>query len=69
MTVRSLRDVVREQVHAAERDALVAALRETGGNKARAARLLQVDYKTIHSKIKEYGIGIERGKDDGHQEK
>ena len=69
VTVRSLRDVVREQVHAAERDALVAALRETGGNKARAARLLQVDYKTIHSKIKEYGIGIERGKDDGHQEK
>jgi DNA-binding NtrC family response regulator len=31
-------------------------LRKTGGNKAKAARLLQVDYKTIQSKIKHYGI-------------
>ncbi len=69
VTVRSLRDVVRQQVQAAERDALISALRETEGNKARAARLLQIDYKTIHSKIKEYGITIEKGKDNGHEEK
>jgi two-component system nitrogen regulation response regulator GlnG len=31
----------------------------TGGNKAKAARLLQVDYKTLHTKVKEYGIQIE----------
>jgi two-component system nitrogen regulation response regulator GlnG len=41
---------------AVEREALSHALRKTGGNKARAARLLQVDYKTIQSKIKNYGI-------------
>jgi DNA-binding NtrC family response regulator len=27
-----------------------------GGNKTKTARLLQVDYKTLHSKLKEYGI-------------
>jgi DNA-binding NtrC family response regulator len=35
------------------------ALRKTGGNKAKAARLLQVDYKTLYTKVKEYGIRIE----------
>jgi two-component system nitrogen regulation response regulator GlnG len=35
---------------------IVDALRASGGNKAKAARLLQVDYKTLHSKVKEYGI-------------
>jgi two-component system nitrogen regulation response regulator GlnG len=38
--------------------AILQALRRTGGNKAKAARLLQVDYKTLHSKVKEYGIQI-----------
>jgi two-component system nitrogen regulation response regulator GlnG len=39
-----------------EREVLLQTLRQTGGNKAKAARLLQVDYKTIQSKIKHYGI-------------
>jgi two-component system nitrogen regulation response regulator GlnG len=39
-----------------ERDVLIEVLRETGGNKARAARMLQIDYKTIHTKIREYGL-------------
>jgi transcriptional regulator with GAF, ATPase, and Fis domain len=39
--------------------AIVHALRRAGGNKAKAARLLQVDYKTLHSKVKEYGIRID----------
>jgi DNA-binding NtrC family response regulator len=39
-----------------ERGLLLQTLRKTGGNKAKAARLLQVDYKTIQSKIKHYGI-------------
>jgi two-component system nitrogen regulation response regulator GlnG len=42
-----------------ERLAIVLALRKAGGNKAKAARLLQVDYKTLHSKVKEYGIQID----------
>ncbi|MGA8832157.1 MAG: helix-turn-helix domain-containing protein [Desulfomonilaceae bacterium] len=37
---------------------LAKVLRKTGGNKAKAARLLQIDYKTIHSKIKQYGIKL-----------
>ena len=58
--VRSLREAVREQTMTTERTILVDALRRSGGNKAMAARLLHIDYKTIHSKIKEYGITIDR---------
>jgi two-component system nitrogen regulation response regulator GlnG len=41
-----------------ERQALVEALLRVGGNKARAARLLQIDYKTIQTKIRKYGISL-----------
>ena len=47
----------REQaVVKAESEAIRAALIATGGNKAAAARLLKVDYKTLWYKLKEYGI-------------
>jgi two-component system nitrogen regulation response regulator GlnG len=39
---------------------IVQALRGSGGNKAKAARLLHVDYKTMHTKVKEYGIDFEQ---------
>jgi two-component system nitrogen regulation response regulator GlnG len=52
----SLRAIVAQSTTALEREVLSEALRRTGGNKAKAARLLQVDYKTIQSKIKRYGI-------------
>ena len=55
----SLRKIVRNNMVHVERMAIVDAMRRTGGNKAKAARLLQVDYKTLHSKVKEYGIQIE----------
>jgi two-component system nitrogen regulation response regulator GlnG len=55
----SLREIVRSNTVHVERTAIIHALRRTGGNKAKAARLLQVDYKTLHSKVKEYGIQIE----------
>ena len=32
------------------------ALEETGGNKTKAAELLKVSYKTLLTKIKDYGI-------------
>jgi two-component system nitrogen regulation response regulator GlnG len=54
-----LRDIVRRQTIHVERNAIIQALRRTGGNKAKAALLLQVDYKTLHSKVKVYGIQIE----------
>jgi len=56
---RSLREIVRGNTVHVERLAIVLALRRTGGNKAKAARLLQVDYKTLHSKVKGYGIQID----------
>ncbi|MGA3096323.1 MAG: sigma-54 dependent transcriptional regulator [Bryobacteraceae bacterium] len=55
----SLRETVRSNTVHVERIAIVHALRRTGGNKAKAARLLQVDYKTLHSKVKEYGIQVQ----------
>ena len=39
-----------------EREILLRALRISQGNKALAARILQIDYKTIHTKLKLYEI-------------
>ena len=39
-----------------ERAILLRALELTDGNKAQSARLLRIDYKTIHSKLKAHGI-------------
>ncbi len=52
----SLREVVAQSTAALEHEVLIQTLRQTGGNKAKAARLLQIDYKTIQSKIQKYGI-------------
>ena len=40
----------------AERQAIRLALHATRGNKSEAARLLRVDYKTLHLKMKRFGI-------------
>lgn len=53
-----LKEIVKRTTAEVERRVLTRVLRRTKGNKAEAARLLQVDYKTIHSKIKEYAIEI-----------
>lgn len=42
---------LRHRVRAIERDAVVAALEQAGGNKAAAARLLGIDYKTYRTKL------------------
>jgi len=52
----SLKEIVQQSVLAVETEVINEVLRFTGGNKARAARLLQVDYKTIHTKVKKFGI-------------
>ena len=52
----SLGEIVQQSVLAVEKEVLNEVLRFTGGNKARAARLLQVDYKTVHTKVKKFGI-------------
>ncbi len=56
-----LKEIVRRNTIAIEREVLTQVLRKSGGNKAKAARLLQVDYKTVHSKVKEYGIEMDDG--------
>jgi DNA-binding NtrC family response regulator len=63
----SLKEIVRRSVIDVERGVLAQVLRKTKGNKAEAARLLQIDYKTIHTKIKQYRITIHREGSDGQE--
>jgi two-component system response regulator HydG len=45
--------VAREEI---EKEELVKALRSTGGNKAKAARMLKIDRATIYAKLKKYSL-------------
>ncbi len=56
----SLKEAVKRLTARAEREILIDTLRRTGGNRALAARLLQIDYKTIQSKIRDLGISFDR---------
>ena len=47
---------LRAAVAEAERAALIAALRAADGNKAEAARILGVSYKTLFNKLNEHGV-------------
>ena len=53
---RPLKEIVRREVADVERTVIGQVLRHTRGNKAEAARLLRVDYKTILTKIRQLGI-------------
>jgi DNA-binding NtrC family response regulator len=55
-TVRDQVVPLRAAVAEAERGAIMAALRVAAGNKAEAARLLGVSYKTLFNKLHELGI-------------
>jgi len=57
----SLKEILQQSITAVEREVFTQVLKQTGGNKAKAARLLQVDYKTIHEKVKKLGIWIDKG--------
>jgi two-component system nitrogen regulation response regulator GlnG len=57
----SLKEIVQQSATAVEREVLTQILKHTGGNKAKASRLLKIDYKTIHEKVKKLGIQTERG--------
>jgi len=56
----SLREIAGRAAAEAERQAIRLALRATRGNKSAAARLLRVDYKTLHVKIKQFGISAKQ---------
>jgi DNA-binding NtrC family response regulator len=60
----SLKEIVHRSVATVEREVLVQVLKYTKGNKAKAARLLQIDYKTIHTKMKQFGINRSGGGHD-----
>ncbi len=60
----SLREIVQQSTIALEREVLVHVLKITGGNKAKAARYLKIDYKTIHEKAKRLGILTEKSGDE-----
>ncbi len=43
----------------AEREQLLEALRRTGGNRTRAADLLNIHRATLYFRLRKYGIGLE----------
>ncbi len=56
----TLPEIAQAAVKNAEKSRIKAVLLQTGGNKTRAAEMLKVSYKTLLTKIKEYGIGGDR---------
>ncbi len=52
----TLEDAAKEALRLVETQRIKKALQETRGNKTRASELLDVSYKTLLTKIKEYGI-------------
>jgi DNA-binding NtrC family response regulator len=53
-----LHAVAESAARAAERSRITDVLTKTKGNKSRAAEILKVSYKTLLTKIKEYGISV-----------
>jgi DNA-binding NtrC family response regulator len=53
---RTLKEVGEQAAMLAERQAIREALDAAGGNKTEAARLLRTDYKTLHVRMKRYGL-------------
>jgi two-component system, NtrC family, response regulator HydG len=51
-----LRTVVRDAVSLTERTRIVEALRKTGGNRLRAAKLLRISRAGLYNKLREYGL-------------
>jgi DNA-binding NtrC family response regulator len=52
----SLESIAKGALRAAETERIAKVLKETRGNKSRAAEVLKVSYKTLLTKIKDYGI-------------
>ena len=52
----SLKEVGEAAAADAERQAIRRVIQQTSGNKTEMARLLRTDYKTLHIKMKHYGI-------------
>ena len=55
-TSGSLKDIVRAETSRVERELIIKALEETGGNVTQAARLLKISRKSLQMKMKELGL-------------
>jgi two-component system response regulator AtoC len=62
-TEGGLKDLVRARAAELERDLIIRALEETGGNVTRAAKLLQISRKSLQTKMKEFGLRGEVGEE------
>lgn len=60
----SWKEIMHRSLEQVERQVLMQALKRSRGNKAEAARLLKIDYKTIHNKVRAYGLGRGEYSDD-----
>jgi two-component system response regulator AtoC len=60
-TSGSLKDIVRAETSRVERELIVKALEETGGNVTQAARLLKISRKSLQMKMKELGLRDREG--------
>jgi DNA-binding NtrC family response regulator len=52
----SLKEVYRDAVKKAESETMLKALETTNWNRKKAANILEINYKTLLYKIKEYGL-------------
>jgi nitrogen regulation protein NR(I) len=52
----SLKEIVRHETERLERELIVRALDETGGNVTQAARKLKISRKSLQNKMKEFGL-------------
>ena len=57
----SLKDIVRAETSRVERELIVKALDETGGNVTQAAKLLKISRKSLQMKMKEFGLRDREG--------
>jgi len=57
----SLKDIVRAETSRVERELIVKALEETGGNVTQSARLLKISRKSLQMKMKEFGLRDREG--------
>jgi len=64
----SLKSIVRRSTVAVEREVIKQVMKDALWNKAKAARILKIDYKTMLTKLKTYMIS-EKGDGDGRQER
>jgi two-component system nitrogen regulation response regulator GlnG len=63
----SLKELVGRATAQLERAILLRVLAKSKGNKAQAARILQIDYKTMHTKLKVYEISATQFMKDAYK--